>query len=259
LALTPTSDSDRKARRGQAEQDVLMREVDEAVRKDRMDHAVRNYALPIGAAVLVLLLALGGWLWWQSHQDGAMETRSEALVTAFDELQGGSADSAAEKLAPIVESGDGAAALSASIAQSGIALRQQRRGDAIAVFRRIADDADAPRPYRDLAAVRLSAAEFESAQPQAIVDRLKPLAVPGNPWFGSAGELVAMAYLKQNKPELAGPLLAQIARDEAVPATLRARTRQLAGLLGYDAVDDVNATLAAMRNGPAAAAAPAAR
>lgn len=259
MALTPTNDSDRAARRSQAEQSVLMREVDEAVRKDQMDSAVRRYALPVGAAVLVILLALGGWLWWRSHQESAMEARSENLVTAFDELQGGSIDDAAEKLVPIAESGEGAAALSARIAQAGVALRQQKRNDAIAIFRGIADDGDAPKPYRDLAAVRLSAAEFESVQPQAIIDRLKPLAVPGNPWFGSAGELVAMAYLKQDKPELAGPLLAQIAKDEAVPATLRARTRQLAGLLGYDAVDDVNETLAAMRNGPGAGAAPAAR
>jgi hypothetical protein len=49
-----------------------------------------------------------------------------------------------------------------------------------------------------------------------------------------------MAYLKQGKEELAGPLLAAIAKDEDVPQTLRSRSRQLAGLLGYDAVADVD-------------------
>ena len=83
--------------------------------------------------------------------------------------------------------------------------------------------------------------------PQTVVDRLKPLATPGNPWFGSAGELVAMAYMKQGKEELAGPLFAAIAKDDDVPQTLRSRARQLAGLLGYDAVEDVDRTLAEMR------------
>jgi hypothetical protein len=91
-----------------------------------------------------------------------------------------------------------------------------------------------------------------------VVDRLKPLAVPGNPWFGSAGELVGMAYLRQGKNDLAGPLFAAIAKDESVPASLRSRTRQLAGLLGYDAVVDVDAALAEMRNDEQAPAAPAA-
>jgi hypothetical protein len=62
--------------------------------------------------------------------------------------------------------------------------------------------------------------------------------VPGNAWFGPAGELVAIAYLKQGNEKLAGPLLGQIARDEKSPDTLRRRARQLAGMLGVDAVDD---------------------
>ena len=74
--------------------------------------------------------------------------------------------------------------------------------------------------------------------PQQVVDRLKPLAVPGNPWFGSAGELVGMAYIKQGRTELAGPLFAAISRDKEAPASLRSRSRQLAGLLGVDAIDD---------------------
>ena len=81
--------------------------------------------------------------------------------------------------------------------------------------------------------------------------RLKALAVPGNPWFGSAGELVGMAYLKQGKPDLAGPLFASISRDKDTPETLRRRARQLAGLLGVDAIDDV-AKAAAEQRAPAA-------
>jgi len=68
--------------------------------------------------------------------------------------------------------------------------------------------------------------------------------VPGNPWFGSAGELVAMAYLRQNKPDLAGPLFAALAKDKTVPDSIRQRARQMAGALGVDAVDDVAALMA---------------
>jgi hypothetical protein len=71
-----------------------------------------------------------------------------------------------------------------------------------------------------------------------VIDRLKPLAVPGKPWFGSAGELVAQAYLKQGKTEAAGALFGSIAKDKTVPDTLRRRARQLAGQLGVDAVED---------------------
>jgi hypothetical protein len=84
-------------------------------------------------------------------------------------------------------------------------------------------------------------------KPEEVIARLKPLAKPGNPWFGSAGELVAMAYLKQGKKDLAGPLFAAIAKDEQAPRSMRSRARQMAGMLGYDAVVDVDQVLAEQR------------
>jgi hypothetical protein len=71
-----------------------------------------------------------------------------------------------------------------------------------------------------------------------VIQRLKPLAVSGNPWFGSAGEMVAIAYLKQQKPELAAPVFAAMAKDQQVPRSIRSRATQMAGALGVDAVQD---------------------
>jgi hypothetical protein len=62
------------------------------------------------------------------------------------------------------------------------------------------------------------------------------LAVPGHPWFGSAGELTALAYVKMGKDNLAGPIFAQIAKQERLPQTLRSRAQQMAGALGIDTV-----------------------
>ena len=248
MALRPDPQirADQLAVRKTAEQDVLMREVDEAVRRDQLEGAARRYGLIAGAVLLAVLLALGGWLFWRDRQESRLETRSEQLVTAFDELQNGTPAQADEELAPIAGEDD-AAAIAASLARAGIALRDNRRPEALQTFEAVATNEDAPQPYRDLAAVRLSAAQFEDVEPQVIIERLRPLAVPGNPWFGSAGELVAMAYLKQGRQDLAGPLLVGIAKDDNVPQTLRSRARQLAGVLGFDAVEDVGETLAAIR------------
>jgi hypothetical protein len=251
-----TARAERLAVRRQAEETVLVREIDEAVRKEEFASTMRRYAVPIGLGVLALVLALGGWLLWRDWQANAAEKRSEQLVIALDEMESGSREQAEKGLAAIAGGGDDAAALSAKLAQAGLALRGERRDEALAIYRGISTDTGAPGPYRDLATIRLAAAEFEDVPPQAIIDRLKPLAVPGNPWFGSAGEMVAMAYLKQNRADLAGPLLVQVARDDAVPPTLRSRTRQLAGVLGFDAVDDADLQLEAPAGaGPAAPAA----
>ena len=68
---------------------------------------------------------------------------------------------------------------------------------------------------------------------------MKPLAVAGDPWFGSAGEMTAIAYMKMSKPDLAGPIFAAMAKDKTVPQTIRSRARQMAGLLGIDAIEAI--------------------
>ena len=66
-----------------------------------------------------------------------------------------------------------------------------------------------------------------------------------------------MAYLKQGKNNLAGPLFASIAKDKDVPSSLQSRARQMAGMLGYDAVVDVDQVLAQQQANSAAPSAPA--
>ena len=259
MALTPDSEQTRAeqlAARKEREQEVLQREVDEAVRKEQLDGAVKRYGWLVAGALVLGLAGFGGWLYWSDRREGQIEEKSEKLISAFDRLDAGQLEQASGDLAGLSEDGSSATAISAKLARAGIALRDNRQAEAVRLYESIASDEGAPKPYRDLAAIRAVATQFDKLDPQAVVDRLKPLATPGNPWFGSAGELVAMAYMKQGKEELAGPLFAAIAKDEDVPQTLRSRTRQLAGLLGYDAVVDVDETLAELREAEAGAAAP---
>lgn len=243
------------ATRRAAENDVLLREVDEAVRQDEMLGAARKYGWAVGGALVLAIAGLGGWLLWERHSEGQFEERSEQLVTAYDALQIGDVQTAEDELKALAADGDSSAATaSAKLALAANALGQNRAADAARYYGEVADNARMPKPYRDLALIRQVAAQYEELPPQQVIDRLKPLAAPGNPWFGSAGELVAMAYLKQGREELAGPLLAAIAKDETVPDTLRSRTRQLAGLLGYDAVADAGQTLDQVRREEGAAA-----
>ena len=55
---------------------------------------------------------------------------------------------------------------------------------------------------------------------------------------------VAHAYLDQDKRAEAGALFAQIAKDQTAPESVRSRARQMAGVLGVDAIEDVEALLA---------------
>ena len=235
MALFPAKNSDKS----DAGQDVLLREVDEAVRQDEMLGIVTNYGKLIAAVVILGLLALAGFLYWQHLQKQQAGERAERYALAMDRLDAGAAEDARKDLLALASDSTGAAKASALVGQAAILLGQGKKPEAIKAFAAVAADSSLPKPYRDLALVREIATGFDAMPPQQVVDRLKPLAVPGNPWFGSAGELSGMALLKLNKPDLAGAIFAAVAKDEKVPKTIRLRTRQLAAQLGVDAVDEV--------------------
>jgi hypothetical protein len=243
LALLPTKPADKPDQpdsgKPDAQQDVLLREVDEAVRQEEMLGIVRNYGVPIAAAVVLGLAALGGYLYWQHYQRQQAGELAERYTVAMDRLDAGAAEDARKELAGLAGDTSGAAKASAQLSQAAILLGQGKKPEAIKGFAAVAADAALPKPYRDLALVREIATGFDALPPQQVIDRLKPLAVPGNPWFGSAGELVGLAYLKQDKPQLAGAMFAAIAKDKGVPKLVASRARQLAGQLGVDAVDEL--------------------
>lgn len=219
-----------------------MREVDDALREDQLKSVLSQYGKPIGAAIFIGLLALAGYLWWDNSAKQAAAQRSEQAIIALDKLEAGNAAAALADLEPLTKQGSDGSKAATAMTRAAILVQQGKTEDGAKAFAAIAADESVPQAFRDLATIREVSLRFDKLTAQQVVDRLKPLAVPGNAWFGSAGELVGMAYLKMGKPDQAGPLFAAIGKNTEVPPTLRTRMRQVAGQLGYDAgTDDVSA------------------
>lgn len=216
---------------------AFLREVDEELRRDQLATFWERYGRWLIAAVVAALALFAAYLLWQNHRRNVAGEEGERLQTAFDALAAGRTAEASKPLDALTRSDvEGHRAL-ALFFQGDLALQRNDLRGAAAKFGAIARDEDLAPAFRDLALVRQTMAEYDSLKPQLVIDRLRALAVPGNAFFGSAGEMVAVAYLRTGRRDLAGRLFGQIAGDENVPATLRQRAVQMAGLLGVDAID----------------------
>lgn len=241
MALTPTktgSADKEKPGKISAEDDVILREIDEAVRKDDFDQFAKKYGVLLIGGIAAILLAFGGYLFWDSRQESKMEAQSEKLTAALDQVQAGNFPAASTAAGEVVDAGSSGARAAGLMLQAGAAIEQGDLEEAVRLYARVAADEDAPPAIRDLATIREIATNFDDRDPQDVIARLSRLAVPGNAFFGSAAELTAMAHLQAGNNSEAGTLFAAIAKDEDVPETLRARSRQMAGLLGVDAIED---------------------
>ena len=213
----------------------FVREVDENLRRDQMRDMAKAYGKWIVAAAILFIAAIGGYLYWQSRQQEQAAQESETMSAAIDKLTGGNTKGAQADLAPLSDSSVDVTRASALFTRAAIALRQNDRKTAIDLYRQLAADEGLPQPYRDMATVRLTLTEYDQLKPDEVIARLSPLAQPGKPFFGTAGEMTGMAMLAKGDRMGAGRLFAQIAGDKQVPQTIRSRAVQMAGSLGVDA------------------------
>jgi len=224
LALTPQNN------------DAFFREVDDEVRREQMATAARRYGAAFVGLVLIALIVLGGFLWWRSHRDAVAGERGETLIAAMASLSAGQDAQAGKPLQGLAGTGTKGYAPLARMLQADILVKDGKAPAAATAFLAIANDASVPQQLRDVAMLRATSIDFDTITPQAALVRLKPLAVTGNPWFGSAGEMAGVAYMRMNQPNQAAAMFVAITKDPMVPQTLRSRVAQLAADLGANPV-----------------------
>jgi hypothetical protein len=238
--------------------ETFLREVDEELRKERVNKFFTRYGWWVLAGAILILGAVAGAIWWQAHRAAAIGAEGETLIEALSSMEAGNRAAAAPKVAQLTQSRIPGYRAAALFTRANAETAAGNTPAAIATLRSIARDEDLDETYRQAALIRQTSLEFDTLPPRAVIQRLGPLARAGSPWLGSAGELVGAAHLKMNRPDLAGPVFAAIARDDHAPSSIRARAIQMAGSLGVDTTATLPATGAPPPSAPTAPAAPAA-
>ncbi|TFI57920.1 tetratricopeptide repeat protein [Sphingomonas parva] len=225
-----------------ADNESFYREVDEELRRDQMRTLWERYGKLAILAVVLILAAIAGVIWWKNQQQVKAGKQGQELLAAFDDVAQGKKSAAGPRFDALAKSDSPGYRAAGLLTKADLAIEANNLDAAAALFQQVSRDESLDQNYRDLALIRLTHVQFDKLAPQAVVDRLKGFAVAGHPWFGSAGEMVAISYLKLNKPNEAGKIFAALAKDKKVPDSLRSRATQMAGSLGIDAVEDSAAT-----------------
>ena len=199
-------------------EEAFLREVDEELRREQLQTMWKHYGVIALVAVLLLLAGFAAFLFWRSESLKKAEAQGEQMSAAMADIQAGRKTDAGKKVDTLIADGGPGYHVAGLLTKAVLAA-----------------DESVAQPYRDLAVIRQTLIEYDSLKPQTVIDRMKPLAIEGSAFFGTAGELTAIALIQTNRAAEAGRLLAAVARDTRSPATLRARAGRLANSLGADA------------------------
>ncbi|MFM7027518.1 MAG: tetratricopeptide repeat protein [Chakrabartia sp.] len=212
-------------------EDSFIREVDEELRRDRLVGFWVRYGRSVIALVLVGLAALAGWLVWQEQQLKQSRAESEILDDAMRKAASGGDAAAIKSLDGLKTSSNDGYRASAMLTEAALKLQKRDPDGAAKIYAKVAADETLPTAWRDLALVRQTAAQYDRVAPDEVIARLSKLAVKGNPWFGSAGEMVAIAYIKKQRFAEAAKLFDEISADKSVPESIRKRATDLSASL----------------------------
>jgi hypothetical protein len=205
--------------------DGLLREVEEELRRERLEKIWKDYGTYVIAVAALIVLAVAGYKFWESRRIAASQEAGkqyeEALIL-FNEKKEGSAEKEFEKIAS--ERAGGYRAL-AQLQLAGAQAKQGKKAEALSTYEALANDGSADPMLRDFARLQAAGVRIGEADFTEMENRLTPLMAEDSPWRYSARELLGLAAFKAGKNSEARTILTPLFVDQATPQTISERVQ----------------------------------
>jgi hypothetical protein len=232
--LSALAPEDRLARRHGSDREKsvadIFREVDEEVRKDRAKALWQRYGVYVFIVLGALVLGTAANQYWRHYQKDRRLQESAAYQTAVAAADQ-HADEAIKDFAKLAADGDTGYAVIATLREAAALAEKGDTDGAVKIWDSLAADDGVDEIYRDLARLLAAMHLVDTGTPDAVAERLAPLAAPGNAWRYTAQELQAVLALRQGQRDRARELLQGLVDDAGTPSGGRARAEALLAAL----------------------------
>lgn len=199
----------------------IFREVEEDVRRERLEKIWKQYGDFIIAAVAIVVIAAAGMQVWKYYQAGQRARASEALLSAQTMMDSGQTDKANEALAKLIDNGPSGYRELAKMERAGALLAAGKRNDAIALYKDVVADKDPL--LSDVARLRIAWASADFMPRKDLQTLLAPLTDPNSAWRAMAEEVLAYASYRAGDTAAALRGFKTLSAYQDAPATLRGR------------------------------------
>jgi hypothetical protein len=207
----------------------IFQEVEEDLKRERTERLWRKYGKVVIAVAAVVVLGVAGREGWKSYEHSTRLENGTRFANALELVNAGpdKSQAALDAFDTIIAKGnDGFVALG-HFQKARIYLSQNDTENAVKELEAIAADSDVDKVYRDLAVVQIAMNTGSADNADALITRLKPIAVPENPWYHSAREMMAVLNIAAGKTDEAKSLLTELADDKTAPSDMRGRASEL--------------------------------
>ena len=207
----------------------IFAEVEEDVRRERLEKLWKQYGDYIIAAVAVIVVGVAGYKLWQHYQAVQTAKASVAYSEAVQMSGAGKNAQAAQAFAKIVKNAPRGYAASARLAEADALLAEGKTADAVALYKTIAKKDKSE--LGDAARIRAAWALADTASKSDLQTLLAPLTDPKSSWRFMAQEILAYCDFRQGSMKAAQSEYDSLAVEAEAPDALRQRAGAMASLI----------------------------
>lgn len=223
------------------QEELLMREVDEEVRRDKFDEAWRKYRIYIIGSAVSIVLVVAANTFWKSHLKTKRDAASDIYTAtlAKSEIEGADVGTVwSESRSKLSE---GYVDLS-YLQEAAAMIKAGKLDEALTAYDTLAKNSGTDKRMRELAQLLASRIEYQQGKYAQSRGRLITLTGEDALWTYSAQETLALIDIAEGNIKDAVSKLSLIANSPAAPQAIKTRADELRLLLEPQIVEEAPET-----------------
>lgn len=209
---------------------AFLREVDEDVRRERIEHLWNKHGRTFVGLALLLIVGTGVATYMRNEQNKKFEAATTQVAEVLQSLKAENTAEIQDKLVGLAPGLPEGQAAIARLYAAGLASEGNDREKALAQLADLSKDTRVQPLYRDLASLTSIQLRLDSDDAARLRTELEPLMAAGKPWRFSAREAAALLAIKTGDVASARDLYEQLKNDPDTPVSIRDRATKLAGI-----------------------------
>ena len=215
----------------QNEDDRFVREVNEELRRERLQSLWKNYGLIVIGVAVLIVAAVAGSQAWDYYKSSVAARNGDAFNDATVALEAGNTEEGLAELEQIAAEGTPEYAALAQLRAGNLEAGNDKPREALARFEEVAGTSGIPQFLRDFATLRAGQVMVDTASLDEVSARLQPLATDGSAYRFSANEAIALAAYKAGEYEQAREGFEALVSTQGSPRALAQRANIMLELM----------------------------
>jgi hypothetical protein len=208
----------------------IIREVDEELRRERLQKLWQRYGVYVISAALLIVLGVAGWRGWEWYVAREAAKAGARFESALELAEANKRAEADALLAALIKDAPAGYALLARF-RAAAELAEHDKAAGAAAYDALGNDPSIEQSMRDLAKVRAGLVLVDTAAPAEIAVRLEPLIAANSAFRPAAREILGLARFRAGDSEAARKLFAEVLADPETPPSMRSRAQLMLALL----------------------------